>query len=116
MGEGEGGLNREGGLINFPPLKRGGLIGEGGLNRGFTVFNLKARNCKGGELLLHLRSSFDSWACANHILHSHKLIWVSARAHIPHVLAFITQLKNSSLLEVIFSIYLTRKSRKFMNK
>ena len=30
-GEGEGGLNREGGLINFPPLKRGGL------NRGFTV-------------------------------------------------------------------------------
>ena len=40
MGEGEG----EGGLINFPSLKRGGLIGEGGglfkrggLNRGFTV-------------------------------------------------------------------------------
>ena len=24
MGEGEGGLNREGLLINFPPLKRGG--------------------------------------------------------------------------------------------
>ena len=38
MGEGEGGLNREGGLTNFPPLKRGGLIGEGGLNRGFTVY------------------------------------------------------------------------------
>ena len=33
----EGGLNREGGLINFPPLKRGGLIREGGLNRGFRV-------------------------------------------------------------------------------
>ena len=35
-GEGEGGLNRVGGLINFPPLKRGGLL-ERGLNRGFTV-------------------------------------------------------------------------------
>ena len=30
---GEGGLNREEGLINSPPLK-----GGGGLNRGFTVF------------------------------------------------------------------------------
>ena len=31
-GEGGGGLNREGVLINFPPLKRGGrLIREGGL-------------------------------------------------------------------------------------
>ena len=29
-GRGRGELNREGGLINFPPLKRG-------LNRGFTV-------------------------------------------------------------------------------
>ena len=28
---GEGGLNREGGLINFPPLKRGGLLERGGL-------------------------------------------------------------------------------------
>ena len=30
------------GLINFPPLKRGGggLIREGGLNRGFTVSHL----------------------------------------------------------------------------
>ena len=37
---GEGGLNREGGLTNFPPLKRGGLIREGGLNRGFTVYAL----------------------------------------------------------------------------
>ena len=37
--EGEGGgLNREGWLINFPPLKRGGgVIREGGLNRGFTL-------------------------------------------------------------------------------
>ena len=32
-GEGKGRLNREGGgLVDFPPLKRGG-----GLNRGFTV-------------------------------------------------------------------------------
>ena len=40
-GEGERGLfrlYREGGLINFPPLKRRGeLIREGGLNGGFTV-------------------------------------------------------------------------------
>ena len=28
---GKGGLNREGGLINFPPLKRGGLFERGGL-------------------------------------------------------------------------------------
>ena len=35
--EGRGrGVIREGGLINFPPLKRGGgLIREGGLNKGF---------------------------------------------------------------------------------
>ena len=44
--EGEGGLNREGGLINFPPLKRGGLLERGGLfergglNRGFTVSHI----------------------------------------------------------------------------
>ena len=38
-GEGEGGLNRVAGLINFPPLKSGGLFreGGGGLNRGFTI-------------------------------------------------------------------------------
>ena len=28
---GGGGLNRKGGLINFPPLKRGGLLEKGGL-------------------------------------------------------------------------------------
>ena len=42
-GEGEGrrgGLKREGGLIYFLPLKRGGgLIRERGLNRGFTVLS-----------------------------------------------------------------------------
>ena len=38
------GRARGGGLINFPPLKKGGLIGEagaylrGGLNRGFTLY------------------------------------------------------------------------------
>ena len=44
-GRGRGGLiERGGGLINFPPLKRGGLLERGGLfergglNRGFTVF------------------------------------------------------------------------------
>ena len=42
-GQGEGvgeGLNREGGLINFPPLKRSwrDLFEGGGLNREFTVF------------------------------------------------------------------------------
>ena len=35
------------------------------------LFYLKARNCKGSGLLSHLRSYFDSWACANHILRSH---------------------------------------------
>ena len=34
--DGGRGLNREEGLINFPPLK--GVGGGGGLNRGFTVF------------------------------------------------------------------------------
>ena len=38
-----GGLNREEGLINFPPLKRGGLIREGGLNRGFMVGELSTQ-------------------------------------------------------------------------
>ena len=43
-------LNRVEGLINFLPLKRGGLlrggglIERGGLNRGFTVI-LKIRQC-----------------------------------------------------------------------
>ena len=33
-----GGLNREeGGFINFPPPKRGGLFERGGLNREFAV-------------------------------------------------------------------------------
>ena len=39
-GEGEGRLKREGELIYFLPLKRGGgLLERGGLNRGFTVLS-----------------------------------------------------------------------------
>ena len=40
--EGEGGLNREGGgLINFPPLKRGSLLERGGLfERGGLIEDL----------------------------------------------------------------------------
>ena len=41
------------------------------------LFYLKAHNCKGSVLFSHLRSCFDSWVCASHILRSHKLIWVS---------------------------------------
>ena len=37
VGGGEGGLNKEGGL---PLKRRGGLIRGGGLNRGFTGYNL----------------------------------------------------------------------------
>ena len=45
-GWGRGGLNREGGggLINFPPLKRGGLFERGGLIedlRYFTITGVK---------------------------------------------------------------------------
>ena len=36
-GEGKGG----GALINFPPLKKGCLLGGGALNRGFTVFKVR---------------------------------------------------------------------------
>ena len=52
-----------------------------------------------------MRSCFDSWACAKHILRSHKFIWVSALTFLTYW--FITQLKNSLLLEVMFTIYLT---------
>ena len=41
-GRGGGGLNREGGPINFPPLKRGwGLIREGGLIEDLRYILLK---------------------------------------------------------------------------
>ena len=67
-------------------------------------------NYKGSGLLSHLWSWFDSGACASHILrsgfqHSHS-----------SCAGFITELKYLSLLEVIFTIYSTHKSRKFMNK
>ena len=39
---GRGGLNREGGLINFLPLKRGGLLEGGGLfERGGLIEDLR---------------------------------------------------------------------------
>ena len=43
MGEEEGGgLNREGGLINFPPLNRGGLLERGGFfERGGLIEDLR---------------------------------------------------------------------------
>ena len=41
----KGGLNREGGLIKFLPLKGGGLFERGGvLNRGFTVLKIEGRS------------------------------------------------------------------------
>ena len=41
-GGGGGGLNREGGLINFPPLKRGVLLERGGLfERGGLIEDLR---------------------------------------------------------------------------
>ena len=43
--EGEGRVNREGGLLTFLLLKRAGLIREGGLNRGFMV-NMKVQSVK----------------------------------------------------------------------
>ena len=37
-----GGLNGEGGLINFPPLKKGGLLERGGLfERGGLIEDLR---------------------------------------------------------------------------
>ena len=47
-----GGVNREGGLINFLPLKKGGLFeGGGGLNRGFTVVLIPAYWPPGGFVI-----------------------------------------------------------------
>ena len=62
-------------------------------------------------ILSYLTPFFDfspccgAWSQANGFLHSHS-----------SCAGFITQLKCSSLLEVIFTIYLTHNSRKFMNK
>ena len=46
-----------------------------------------------------------AWSQANGFRHSHS-----------SCAGFLTQLKRSSLLEVIFTIYLAHNSRKFMNK
>ena len=43
-GEGEGGLNRDGGLINFPPLKRGGFFERGGLIEDLRYIDLGAKS------------------------------------------------------------------------
>ena len=40
------GRGRGGGLINFPPLKRGGLIREGGRNREFSVCSTDSALCR----------------------------------------------------------------------
>ena len=39
MGRG-GGVNREGGLINFPPLKRGGAYWRGGAKSAKSAFDV----------------------------------------------------------------------------
>ena len=49
-----GGLNREGGLINFLPLKRGGLLEGGGLfERGCLIEDLRYLEKRKCAFLLH---------------------------------------------------------------
>ena len=71
------------------------------------LFYLKARHCKEGGLLalrfVGMREPYFAFPLTHK--HSHS-----------SCAGFITQLKCSLLLEVIFTIYLTHKSRKFMNK
>ena len=52
MGRG-GGLNREGGLINFPPLKRGGLFERGGLIEDLRYF------IRNGNMIRHFFFIFN---------------------------------------------------------
>ena len=64
MGEGEGGLNRDGGLLNFPPLKTGGLLerGGGGLNtRGFTVYPVSILEILNSQSPLALKFLKSRW-------------------------------------------------------
>ena len=65
MGEERGGgLNREGGLINFLPLKRGGLLEGGGLfereglNRGFTVSLFTGKRHRPSFIIYHIFVTF----------------------------------------------------------
>ena len=65
MGEGRGGgLNREGGLINFLPLKRGGLLEGGGLfereglNREFTVSLFTGKRRRPSFIINHIFVTF----------------------------------------------------------
>ena len=68
-GRGRKGLNREGGggLINSPPLKRGGLLERGGaylrggLNRGFTV----CEHSPGTPLNFPLNTEVAEWVHCN---------------------------------------------------
>ena len=61
MGEGRGGgLNREARLINFLPLKRGGLFEGGGgvLNRGFTVSLFTGKRHRPSFITYHIFVTF----------------------------------------------------------
>ena len=61
MGEGRGGgLNREGGLIDFLPQKRGGLFERGGgmLNRGFTVSLFTGKRHRPSFIIYHIFVTF----------------------------------------------------------
>ena len=59
-----GGLNREAGLINFLPLKRGGLLEGGGLfereglNRGFTVSLFTGKRRRPSFIIYHIFVTF----------------------------------------------------------
>ena len=73
MGEGEGGLNREGGLINFPPLKRGDLLEKGGLfERGGLIEDLRyslditAKFVVSRCAYCKLRRDFEFFCSTNH--------------------------------------------------
>ena len=79
-------------------------------------FHLKARNCKGSGLLSHLRERASILGNARTIFWVHISSYGFQHSH-SSCAGFITQLKYSSFLEVIivFTIYLTHNSRKFMN-
>ena len=59
-GRGRGGLYRDGGLINFPPLKRGGLFERGGGLIKDLRYDLCSFNNFSGTRLMQERNSFVS--------------------------------------------------------
>ena len=79
----------------------------------FHAKSLQARNCKGSGLLSYWRWCFDSWAGANHIVRSHKLIWVSALTlqHVP-----VSLLSWSTRYCYLFISLITRESLWTSNK